>query len=297
MPWRFCCSMPWACWPCTWRSACSCGCRGIRSIWRMYTPDSAFNTAVSFVTNTNWQGYSGESALSYFTQMTALAVQNFFSAATGIAVAFALIRGFARRSAQGIGNFWVDLTRSTLYILLPASLLLAVIFMGQGVIQNFDAYQEVNPLESLTYTQPKLDAAGQPLQDAGGVALTETLTTHTQTLAMGPVASQEAIKMLGTNGGGFFNANSAHPYENPTPLSNFLQMIAMFPDSRRPVLHVWPHGGGLAPGLGGVLRHDLDLCRDGDAGDLGRVAGQPPVPTVGCGSVGQRLAGGRKHGG
>jgi K+-transporting ATPase ATPase A chain len=192
------------------------------------TPDSAFNTAVSFVTNTNWQGYSGESALSYFTQMTALAVQNFFSAATGIAVAFALIRGFARRSAQGIGNFWVDLTRSTLYILLPASLLLAVIFMGQGVIQNFDAYQEVSPLESLTYTQPKLDAAGQPLQDAGGVALTETLTTHSQTLAMGPVASQEAIKMLGTNGGGFFNANSAHPYENPTPLSNFLQMIAMF---------------------------------------------------------------------
>jgi K+-transporting ATPase ATPase A chain len=192
------------------------------------TSDSAFNTAVSFVTNTNWQGYSGESALSYFTQMVALAVQNFLSAATGIAVAFALIRGFARRSAQGIGNFWVDLTRGTLYILLPLSLLLAVIFMGQGVIQNFDTYKDVNPLESLTYTQPKLDAAGQPLKDAEGNALTETLTTSTQTLAMGPVASQEAIKMLGTNGGGFFNANSAHPYENPTPLSNFLQMISMF---------------------------------------------------------------------
>lgn len=192
------------------------------------TSDSAFNTAVSFVTNTNWQGYSGESALSYFTQMVALAVQNFLSAATGIAVAFALIRGFARRSAQGIGNFWVDLTRSTLYILLPLSLLLAVIFMGQGVIQNFDTYKDVNPLESLTYTQPKLAAAGQPLKDTEGNALTETLTTSTQTLAMGPVASQEAIKMLGTNGGGFFNANSAHPYENPTPLSNFLQMISMF---------------------------------------------------------------------
>src|SRR5579863_10285477 len=192
------------------------------------TPDSAFNTAVSFVTNTNWQGYSGESTMSYFTQMVALAVQNFLSAATGIAVAFALIRGFARRSAQGIGNFWVDLTRSTLYILLPLSLILAVIFMGQGVIQNFDAYQDVNPLESLTYTQPKLDAAGQPLNDAQGNALTETLTTQTQTLAMGPVASQEAIKMLGTNGGGFFNANSAHPYENPTPLSNFLQTLSMF---------------------------------------------------------------------
>src|ERR1700688_717587 len=192
------------------------------------TPDSAFDTAVSFVTNTNWQGYSGESTMSYFTQMAALAVQNFLSAATGLAVAFALIRGFGARSAQGIGNFWVDLSRSPLYILLPLSLLLAVIFMGQGVIQNFDTYKDVSPLESLTYTQPKLDAAGQPLKDSEGNALTETLTTQTQTLAMGPVASQEAIKMLGTNGGGFFNANSAHPYENPTPLSNFLQMISMF---------------------------------------------------------------------
>ncbi len=191
-------------------------------------PDSAFNTAVSFVTNTDWQGYSGESTMSYFTQMVALAVQNFFSAATGLAVAFALIRGFARRSAAGIGNFWVDLTRSTLYVLLPLSLLLAVIFMGQGVIQNFDAYRDVSPLESLTYSQPKLDAGGQPLKDAKGVPITETLTTHTQSLAMGPVASQEAIKMLGTNGGGFFNANSAHPYENPTPLTNFVQMISMF---------------------------------------------------------------------
>jgi len=192
------------------------------------TADSAFNTAVSFVTNTNWQGYAGESTMSYLTQMLALAVQNFFSAATGMAVAFALIRGFARRSALGIGNFWVDLTRSMLYILLPLSLILAVIFVGQGVIQNFDAFKDVNTLESLTYTQPRLDAAGQPLKDSRGNALTETLTTHTQTLAMGPVASQEAIKMLGTNGGGFFNANSAHPFENPTPLSNFLQMIAMF---------------------------------------------------------------------
>ncbi len=191
------------------------------------TPDSAFDTAVSFVTNTNWQGYSGESTMSYFTQMVALAVQNFLSAATGIAVAFALIRGFARRSAQGIGNFWVDLTRSTLYILLPLSLAVAVIFMGQGVIQNFDTYKDVSTLESLTYSQPKLDAGGLPLKDDKGNAITETLTTHTQSLAMGPVASQEAIKMLGTNGGGFFNANSAHPFENPTPLTNFLQMISM----------------------------------------------------------------------
>src|SRR6202041_2426670 len=192
------------------------------------SPDSSFNTAVSFVTNTNWQGYSGESTMSYFTQMVALAVQNFLSAATGIAVAFALIRGFARRSAQGIGNFWVDVTRSTTFILLPLATLLAVVFMSQGVIQNFDAYKEASTLESLTYANPKLDAGGTPLKDAQGNPVTEPATTQTQVLAMGPVASQEAIKMLGTNGGGFFNANSAHPFENPTPLSNFLQMIAMF---------------------------------------------------------------------
>ena len=190
--------------------------------------DSAFNTAVSFATNTDWQGYSGETTLSYFTQMLALTVQNFFSAASGLAVAFALIRAFARRSAQGIGNFWIDLTRSTLYILLPLSLIIAVIFMCQGVIQNFAAYQDVTMLESLTYDDPKLDPAGQPLKDANGAAITESVTTRTQSIAMGPVASQEAIKMLGTNGGGFFNANSAHPYENPTPLTNFVQMLSMF---------------------------------------------------------------------
>jgi potassium-transporting ATPase potassium-binding subunit len=190
--------------------------------------DSAFNTAVSFATNTDWQGYSGETSLSYFTQMLALTVQNFLSAASGLAVAFALIRAFARRSAQGIGNFWIDLTRSTLYILLPLSLVIAMVFMGQGVIQNFDAYQDVTMLESLTYDNPKLDPAGQPLKDASGAAITESVTTRTQSIAMGPVASQEAIKMLGTNGGGFFNANSAHPYENPTPLTNFVQMLSMF---------------------------------------------------------------------
>ena len=192
------------------------------------SPDSSFNSAVSFVTNTNWQGYGGESTMSYFTQMVAFAVQNFFSAATGIAVAFALIRGFARRSAQGIGNFWVDMTRGIIYILLPLATILAVVFMGQGVIQNFDAYKQATTLESLTYPNPKLDADGAPLKDTLGNPLTESLTTQTQSLAMGPVASQEAIKMLGTNGGGFFNANSSHPFENPTPLSNFFQMLAMF---------------------------------------------------------------------
>jgi K+-transporting ATPase ATPase A chain len=190
--------------------------------------DSAFNTAVSFATNTNWQGYAGESTMSYLTQMLALSVQNFLSAATGIAVAFALIRGFARRSAQGIGNFWVDLTRSTLYVLLPLSLCVAVFFVSQGVIQNFDSYTRATTIESVTYDNPTLDSAGQPLKDASGAAVTEKAATHTQDIAMGPVASQEAIKMLGTNGGGFFNANSAHPFENPTPLSNFVQMLAMF---------------------------------------------------------------------
>jgi len=170
------------------------------------SPDSAFNTAVSFVTNTNWQGYAGEATMSHLTQMLGLAVQNFFSAATGIAVAFALIRGFARRGEGGargvVGNFWVDLVRITLWVLLPLAFVLALLLAGQGVIQNFDAPVLVHPLEAAP----------------GG----------TQALAMGPVASQEAIKMLGTNGGGFFNANSAHPFENPTALANLMQMLAIF---------------------------------------------------------------------
>jgi potassium-transporting ATPase potassium-binding subunit len=192
------------------------------------SPDSAFNTAISFVSNTNWQGYSGESTMSYLTQMLALTGQNFFSAATGIAVVFALIRGFSSRSSKSIGNFWVDITRSTLYVLLPISTVFAVFLMGQGVIQNFSAYKDVSLLDPIAYTQPKNGADGQPLKDTKGQPVLETATAKTQTIAMGPVASQEAIKMLGTNGGGFFNANSAHPYENPTPLSNFVQMLSIF---------------------------------------------------------------------
>ncbi|MBK8741065.1 MAG: potassium-transporting ATPase subunit KdpA [Betaproteobacteria bacterium] len=192
------------------------------------SPDSAFNTAVSFASNTNWQGYGGESTMSYLTQMLALTGQNFFSAATGIAVAFALIRAFAARSANSIGNFWVDLTRTTLYVLLPVSAVFAVFLVSQGAIQNFSAYKDVTLLDPVTYTQAKNDADGQPLKDAKGQAVTETLTAKTQTIAMGPVASQEAIKMLGTNGGGFFNANSAHAYENPTALTNFVQMLSIF---------------------------------------------------------------------
>jgi potassium-transporting ATPase potassium-binding subunit len=191
------------------------------------TPDSAFNTAVSFATNTNWQGYSGESAMSYLTQMLGLAVQNFSSAASGIVVAIALIRGLARHSAHTIGNVWVDLTRSTLYVLVPFALVLAIALVSQGVIQNFSAYKNVSTTEALTYQQPKTDAAGNTLKDAAGNPVQETLTAHTQTLPMGPIASQESIKELGTNGGGFLNANSAHPYENPTALSNLLEMLAI----------------------------------------------------------------------
>jgi K+-transporting ATPase ATPase A chain len=192
------------------------------------SPDSSFNTAISFVSNTNWQGYSGEQTMSYLTQMLALTGQNFFSAATGMAVAYALVRGFSARSVKSIGNFCVDITRSTLYVLLPLSLIFAVFLMGQGVIQNLSSYKEVSLVDPVTYSQPKNDAQGKPMVDAKGQPVMETLTTSTQTIAMGPVASQEAIKMIGTNGGGFFNANSAHPYENPTALANFMQMLAIF---------------------------------------------------------------------
>ncbi len=192
------------------------------------TPDSSFNTALSFVTNTNWQGYVGETTMSYLTQMLGLSVQNFFSAAAGMAVVIALIRGFARHTVETIGNFWVDMTRSTLYILLPISTVLALVLVSQGVVQNLSAYQTVPTMEAVTYDTPKLDAAGNPVKDAAGNSVTEKVTTREQTIAMGPVASQEAIKQLGTNGGGFFNANSAHPFENPTPFANFLAMLAIF---------------------------------------------------------------------
>ena len=192
------------------------------------SPDSSFNTTVSFVANTNWQGYSGEQTMSYLTQMLGMTCQNFFSAATGIAVIFALVRGFASRSGKSIGNFWVDLVRSTLYILLPLSLALSVAFMGEGMIQNFSAYKEVTLLDHVAYETPKVTADGQPVLDTAGKPVMEAQVATTQTIAMGPVASQESIKLLGTNGGGFFNANSSHPYENPTVLSNFLQMLAIF---------------------------------------------------------------------
>lgn len=191
------------------------------------TPDLAFNTAASFVTNTNWQSYGGETTMSYLTQMLGLAVQNFLSAATGMAVVVALMRGFQRKESGGIGNFWVDMVRSTLYVLLPLSLILALALVGQGVVQSVAPYASVPLTQAVDYEQPKLGTDGQPMLDAEGKPVLEAATAREQTLALGPAASQIAIKHLGTNGGGFFNANSSHPYENPTPVSNLLQMLAI----------------------------------------------------------------------
>jgi K+-transporting ATPase ATPase A chain len=191
------------------------------------SPDSSFNTAVSFATNTNWQGYVGEATMSYLTQMLGLGVQNFVSAASGMAVLVALTRGFVRRQSAEIGNFWVDLTRSTLYILLPLSLLLAIVLMSQGVVQTFAQYKTVQLVDPVTVEMPVKNEAGDPVLDAAGKPTTETKVVTEQTLPLGPAASQIAIKQLGTNGGGFFNVNSAHPYENPTPLSNFLEVLAI----------------------------------------------------------------------
>ena len=191
------------------------------------TADLAFNTAVSFATNTNWQSYGGETTLSYLTQMAGLTVQNFVSAASGMAVLVALMRGFTRKEASGVGNFWVDMTRSTLYILLPLSLILSLALVGQGVVQTFSPYAKAELVQPYEYEQAKNGPDGQPMQDAQGQPVMEQFTATQQTIAVGPAASQIAIKQLGTNGGGFFNVNSAHPLENPTPLSNFLELLSI----------------------------------------------------------------------
>ncbi|MCK9196241.1 MAG: potassium-transporting ATPase subunit KdpA [Syntrophales bacterium] len=192
------------------------------------SPDLAFNTAVSFTTNTNWQSYGGESTLSYFSQMVGLTFHNFASAATGIAVAAALVRGIARQTAKTLGNFWVDLVRVNLYLLLPLCLIYAVFLVSQGAIQNFKAYDTASLVESYTVQEPVKDATGTPVKDQNGTQVTVEKKMETQTIAQGPLASQAAIKMLGTNGGGFMNANAAHPYENPTPLMNFIQILSIF---------------------------------------------------------------------
>jgi K+-transporting ATPase ATPase A chain len=190
---------------------------------------SAFNTSISFLTNTNWQSYVPEVTMSYLTQMAGLSYQNFASAAVGIAIAIAFIRGIARKESETIGNFWVDFLRANLYVLLPFCLVGALLLVSQGVVQNFNAYDSVSLVDkTITIKADKKDLDGNVIIDAEGNNVKETQAVTTQTIAQGPVASQEAIKMWGTNGGGFFNANSAHPFENPTPFSNLLQLFAIF---------------------------------------------------------------------
>ncbi len=189
--------------------------------------DLALNTAISFVTNTNWQAYAGETTMSYLTQMTGLTVHNFLSAATGIGILLAVARGFKRASTQSLGNFWVDITRSVLYVLLPLSAILAVILVSQGVVQTFKGYPAAALVESYSAQTPKLDDKGNPIKGAGGNPVMQTVTVTDQSIPVGPAAAQIAIKQLGTNGGGFYGQNSAHPFENPTPLSNFCELFAL----------------------------------------------------------------------
>ena len=191
------------------------------------TPDLAYNAAISFASNTNWQAYGGESTLSYFPQMLGLAVQNFLSAATGMAVLVAFIRGFARRQSSSIGNFWFDITRSTLYILLPLSLFVALVLVSQGTVQTFAPYVKATLIQPTTFQEMVVDADGKPVLDANGQPTSKTSPLTEQAIAVGPAASQIAIKQLGTNGGGFFNVNSSHPFENPTPISNFFELLSI----------------------------------------------------------------------
>jgi K+-transporting ATPase ATPase A chain len=191
-------------------------------------PHLAFNTAASFSTNTNWQSYSGESTMSYFSQMVALVIHNFTSAAVGIAIAAALVRGIARQSARTLGNFWTDVVRVSYYLLAPVSFLFALVLVSQGIVQNFKPYTVAKTLEPYVTSVQKTDDKGNPVATADGKPVMVNQTVDTQTIVQGPIASQIAIKMLGTNGGGYVNANAAHPFENPTPLSNFLQMLSIF---------------------------------------------------------------------
>jgi K+-transporting ATPase ATPase A chain len=192
------------------------------------SPDLSFNTAISFTTNTNWQNYAGESTMSYFSQMVGLAFHNFVSAATGIAIAAALVRAIARHSATTLGNFWVDLVRVTYYLLLPICLVFAVFLVSQGMIQNFKPYTKAALVEPMKIQVEKKNDQGETIKGPDGKAVTEEQTVTDQNIVQGPMASQVAIKMLGTNGGGYVNANAAHPFENPTPLSNFFQMLSIF---------------------------------------------------------------------
>ena len=253
-----------------------------------FTDHLAFNTAVSFTTNTNWQSYGGESTASYLSQMVGLTFHNFTSAAVGIAIAAALVRGIARHSAKTIGNFWVDLVRVNLYVLLPLCIVYAVFLVSQGMIQNFKPYDTAQILDPYTVEVAKKDDNGDVVKDAQGNPVMEERRIDTQTIAQGPMASQVAIKMLGTNGGGFMNANASHPYENPTPLSNFIQMLSIFLIPSGLTYYLGPHGEKPAPRVGGLGSHGGHLPDGGLNMLVGRVGREPPPACVGRGSgVGQ----------
>jgi len=191
------------------------------------SPDLALNTAISFATTTTWQAYGGETTMSYLSQMVGLAVQNFLAGAAGLAVGIAFIRGLVRERITGLGNFWVDLTRATLWVLLPLALVGGLLLVWQGVPANLKPYQAVPLLQPTSYHQPSMDSKGNPVTDPSGQPIMETVQVTQQVIPQGPVAALEFIKNLGTNGGGFFNTNGAHPYENPTPLTNLLEMLAI----------------------------------------------------------------------
>ncbi len=237
--------------------------------------DLAFNTAASFTTNTNWQNYGGESTLSYLSQMVGLAFHNFVSAAAGIAIAAALVRGIARDKAATLGNFWTDLTRSCLYLLLPICLVFAVFLVSQGMIQNFSGYQTAKVLDPYTTQVAKKDAGGQEVKDAKGNTVMEDVKVETQTIPQGPVASQVAIKMLGTNGGGFFNANAVPSLREPDAAVELSPDAVHLYHSRRPDLFPGTHGKEPETRLVGVGRHVSAVLDRGDDLLGGGVLWQP----------------------
>ncbi|MEW6347548.1 MAG: potassium-transporting ATPase subunit KdpA [Thermodesulfobacteriota bacterium] len=251
----------------------------------------AFNTAVSFLTNTNWQSYGGESTLSYFSQMVGLTFHNFVSAAVGIAVAAALVRGIARHTSKTVGNFWVDTVRVNLYLLIPVSLVLALFLASQGVIQSFRPYVTAQIIEPASVEVPKKGPDGQVLNDAHGKPLMGNKRVDTQTIVQGPMASQVAIKMLGTNGGGFVNANASHPYENPTPLSNFIQMLVIFliPSGLtyylgRMVKNQW-HGWSVWAAMAAIFLIGLWVCASAES------LGNPRLHALGLDPAGGNMEG------
>jgi potassium-transporting ATPase potassium-binding subunit len=255
------------------------------------TDHVAFNTAVSFSTNTNWQSYSGESTMTYFSQMVGLAVHNFMSAAVGIAVAAAVVRGIARHTAKTLGNFWVDLVRITYYLLLPICFFFAMFLVWQGVPQNFKPYQTAKVVEAQKVQVQKKDANGNPVNDAKGNPVMEEQTVDSQTVTEGPMASQMAIKMLGTNGGGFVNANAAHPFENPTPLSNFIQMLSIFAIPSALTYYLGrmvksqKHGWAVWMTMALVFVVGFVICWGSEA------AGNPQVAALGVSSAGGNMEG------